>query len=186
MRLAVFFSAVTLFAAMVPDASQAAFQDENILVPLPAGFKIGFRAHPNRMDMTEFVPSGETVDNWSQMITEQIFYGRGGSDPDALPNGMVTKWQSDCPGGAAGRAARTVENGYPVSIWTFLCPLNPATGKPETMFMKVTAGKDSLYSVQYAYRQVFSPDMIKPTMSYLHGVLVCDTRDAAHLCPRVQ
>jgi hypothetical protein len=174
---------VALFAFAYPVALHAELQNENILIPLPNGFKVGWETVRNGMKMTEFIPATETVDDWSRMVTEQIFYGRGRGDPDALPAGMVARWNSGCPGGSGQRAVRTQENGYSVSVWMFNCPNNPATGKPENMWMKAVAATDSLYIVQYAYRSALSKELVTPAMSYLRSVLVCDKRGAAHPCP---
>jgi len=162
-------SAVLALLAVAAPAAPAGLQDENILLPLPHGFKPGFESDHAGMKMVEFVPAAETVDDWSRMVTEQIFYGRGRADPDALPRGMAARWSTDCPGGSASQVRLSEENGYPVSIWMFLCPTNPATSKPENMWMKVIAGTDSLYSVQYAYRSPVSKAMIPPTMTYLRA-----------------
>jgi len=186
MRVGLFGGAVLLLAIATPVASQAIFHDENIVVPLPAGFRPGFRSSHDGMNMTEFVPAAETVDNWSRMITEQSFYRLARTGPDALPRGMARRWSSDCPGGSASRVRNTQENGYPVSIWMFLCPSNPATGEPENMWMKVIAASDSLYSVQYAYRTAVSKEMATSAMKYLHSVVVCDTRQPAHPCPELR
>ena len=43
-------------------------------------------------------------------------------------------------------------NGFPFVLWSFVCPLNPQTGKPETMYFKGITGSDAFYSVQYAFR----------------------------------
>ncbi len=174
----------SVFVAILPAAGNAALQDENILLPVPNGFTAGFRGRQGTMDIQEFVPSSETVKDWSQMVTEQIFHNLGKRDPDQLPQGMSQTWPSGCPGGESQRIARANENGYEISVWMFVCPNNPATGKPENMWMKVVSGADALYSVQYAYRQPLTKEMVAPTMAYLKSVLVCDTRGAEHPCPK--
>ena len=170
-------------AQAVPARPASALQDENLIVPLPAGFKVGFGTRQGQMQITEMVPAGETVQDWSSMVTEQIFYGRRNEDPKTFPTALDAGWRRACPGGSGQELKNVQENGYPVAIWMFLCPLNPATNKPESMWLKVISGADSLYSVQYAYRAAPTREMIPPTMAYLRQVLVCDTRAAPHPCP---
>jgi hypothetical protein len=164
-------------------APAAGLSDENVLTPLAAGFGEGKRARQGPMDIIEFVPTGETVQDWSRMITLQVFHNLRGVDPDGLPGNIAKSWTQACPGGVGESTGRTTENGYPVANWAFRCPLNPQTGKPETMWTKVISGQDALYSVQYAYRRAVAADLAGPALAYLKGVTVCDTRSSAHPCP---
>jgi hypothetical protein len=174
----IFFAAVS-----TPWPASAALQDENLLAPLPAGFKVGFRTTKALMDMSEFVPTDETVDDWSSMITVQIFHNMHMYNPETFATNMSEKWKSACTGGSAQKIRNDIENGYPISLWMFLCPLNPQTKKPENMWLKVISGQDSLYAVQYAYRKELAKELITPAMQYLRQPIVCDTRTADHPCP---
>jgi len=60
---------------------------------------------------------------------------------------------------------------------------NPATGKPEITYTKVTAGNDSLYVVQKAFKFAPSRDQIVQWMKYLRSVAVCDSRLPDRACP---
>jgi outer membrane protein assembly factor BamE (lipoprotein component of BamABCDE complex) len=167
-------------------APLAGLSDENVLTPLAAGFGEGKRARQGPMDIIEFVPIGETVQDWSRMITLQVFHNLRGVDPDGLPGNIAKSWAQACPGGVGESTGRTTENGYPVANWAFRCPLNPQTGKPETMWTKVISGQDALYSVQYAYRRPMADDLPGPAIGYLKSVTVCDTRGSAHPCPSLK
>lgn len=158
---------------------------ENMLAPLPKGFKVGASSHPKGMLIVEYVPRDETVQNWSRIVTQQIVFGASKADPDALPRSMAPGWAGSCPGGSSRKILGQVEGGYPISIWMFLCPLNPATRRPESMWMKMISGADSLYSVQYAFKEAASPELILPAMAYLRSVTVCDTRREDAKCPTV-
>lgn len=158
-------------------------KDENLLAPMPNGFKVGYSTRQGGQFIAELVPQAESVQDWSQMVTEQIVFGARNVDPDMLPQGIAANWPKACPGGEARKLAATTENGFPVSLWQFVCPLNPASGKPETMWMKVISGADSLYSVQYAYRKPAAADLIPPTLAYLKRVVACDTRRPDRPCP---
>ena len=52
-------------------AASAQFKNENLLVGLPQGFKVGFSDQRNGMNMQEWVPSNETVQNWTEIVTVQ-------------------------------------------------------------------------------------------------------------------
>ncbi|THD70233.1 MAG: hypothetical protein E8A12_03490 [Phenylobacterium sp.] len=163
----------------------ATLQDENLLLPIPPGFKVGSQGSQGPgTTIMEFVPASESVDAWSQMVTQQIFHGRKDDPPDGLPTLMSSNWKTACPGGAAQRLGAEVENGYPAVVWAFICPRNPQTGKPENMWIKVISGSDSLYSVQFAIRSEFTADAARSALAYLRRVTVCDTRRADRACPK--
>ena len=171
-----------LLLSLAPQA-HADLKDENLLMPMPTGFSERYTAQDGAMHMSEFVPDGESVDDWSQMITRQVFQGLRKTDPDMLPTAMQGKWAQACPKGEAQKLTSAQENGYPVSIWMFTCPMNPAANRPETMWLKVISGADAHYVVQYAHRRPVTDKMVVSTMVFLKQVSVCDTRVSARACP---
>jgi hypothetical protein len=159
-------------------------RDENLLTPLEDGFKVASQGRNGQIGGSEMVPQDETVQVWTRMVTSQTFFGRSHADPDGIPGGMAKSWPQACPGGSGQRIEKGTENGYATSLWAFRCPLNPQTGKPENMWMKVISGADALYDVQYAYRRAYADDMAAQATAFLKRVKVCDTRDPAnHPCP---
>jgi hypothetical protein len=165
-------------------AAGAALQEETLLVLVPHGFKAGSQSANGPMTMTEYVPAEESVDDWSQMITQQIFHGRANDSPDGLPTAMSAGWRNGCPGGASRKLSQASENGYPSAVWVFNCPRNPQTGKPENAWIKVISGADSLYSVQYAVRREATDETTRAALAYLQRVTACDTRRPDRACPK--
>ncbi|HEX3364402.1 hypothetical protein [Phenylobacterium sp.] len=177
-------AAAVLAASLLSSSARAQLQDENVLVLIPHGFKAGWQGANGPMTTVEYVPTEESVDDWSQMITQQIFHGRTNEPPDSLPTFMGTGWRAGCPGGAGRKLSQADENGYPSAIWVFTCPRNPQTGKPETAWIKVISGADSLYSVQYAVRREATDETTRAALTYLQRVTACDTRRADRPCPK--
>ncbi len=159
----------------------AGLKDENLLISFPNGFKLGWQSADGQMQ--EFVQPPETVDGWSRMITIQIFHSLKNADPNAFAERLEARWASSCAEASAHKVRQGVENGYPIAVWLYICPLNRATHKPETMYLKGIGGVDSLYVAQYAYRQEPSKEMIAPAMDFLRKALVCDTRREDRQCP---
>jgi hypothetical protein len=157
--------------------------DENFVVKQPKGFKVDFRSKKDNMILTEMVPVTESVQNWTQMVTMQTHLGMKNVTPEQFQGNMATLWAASCKDSSMQAIAKGMENGYPFSVWGYSCPLNPATGKPETMFLKVIQGNDSLYGVQVAFRSI--PKSNKAAMEYLKTALVCDTRKPEHPCPKL-
>jgi hypothetical protein len=177
--------ALSLIAiALLASSPTAALENENLLTTIPSGFKVGSQDKSTRQAIAEYVPEQESVENWSRMVTVQIFYDLKSADPEAFAGKLAKQWLAACSGGGAHKATSNVENGYKFSLWIYNCPRNPQTGKPENMWMKAVSGADSLYSVQYAYRRDMSDELIAPAMEYLRRVIVCDTRRAERPCPK--
>jgi hypothetical protein len=178
------YAAAVAAASLACAPAHAELQDENLLVLVPHGFKAGWQGANGPLTTTEYVAADETVENWSLMITQQIFHGRANTPPDGLPTFMLAGWTAGCPGGAGRKLSEAGENGYPSAIWVFTCPRNPQTGKPENAWIKVISGADSLYSVQYAVRREATDETTRAALAYLQRVTACDTRRADRACPK--
>jgi len=172
-----------LTALAFASSAAAALQDENILVQVPAGFKLGSHAENSKSLLSEYVPGDESVDHWSKMITVRIIRGNSSADPEALQSTMLTDWKSACPGADGRQLSHLSENGYRASYWSFDCPLNPQTSLGESMVRKVIVAMDATYDVQFAYRRVATAELTQSAVEYLRKVTVCDTRGPDHPCP---
>ncbi len=170
----------------VPMICLAQLSDENLLQSLPQGYKIDFQTKQGSMIMTEMVPQTETVDNWTEMITVQIFLGLKNATPEQFQAFMAKAWLGACRNGEVAPITKGEENGYPFSIWVQACPLNQATGKPEKTWFKAIKGNDSFYVVQKAFKFDPSKEQIAKWMQYFRSVAVCDTRLADHPCPKLE
>ena len=139
--------------------------------------------NPNMLT-TEFVPAKETVENWTEMVTVQVFFGLKAT-PQQFMDDMVKRWCAACPDAEeAHTVADAPENCYPTLVWLLSCPKNPGTGKPETTWFKAVQGNDSFYLVQKAFKFEPSKEQITRWMGYLRNVSVCDSRIADRACPK--
>lgn len=180
MRAAVFAIAAVL--AVGAATVHAQLRNENLLVAMPDGFKVGHSASRNGVDMQEWVPSAETVQDWSEMVTVQIFHNRPDIDPGRYQSEMSKLWARACPGSMVGQVMTGNTNGYPSASLALQCPLLASTGKPEMAMIKAIKGRDSFYVVQLAVRSVPAPSKVEQMMRYLDRVSVCDTRLADRPC----
>jgi hypothetical protein len=173
---------LALSALLAAASSAAAFQNENLLVAVPKGYKPDYNAKNARGIITEMVPQNESVKNWTEMLTVQIFF-RVKPGPDAFRQRIAQGWLKSCKGASAHTIAQGQENGYPFAVWMLACPRNAETGKPEWTWFKAIQGNDSFYVVQKAFK--FEPARLQiiEWTRYLKGVSVCDTRRPEHRCP---
>jgi hypothetical protein len=170
---------------LAPATAAAQLVNENLLVAIPPGYKIEFQDKKNNMQMTEMVPAGQTVNDWTEMVTVQIFFGLKVA-PELFRKRIENGWFEACFDGQSEPLPTALENGYPSLIWVLSCPRNPKTGKPELTWFKAVAGNDSFYVVQKAFK--FAPSQEETTrwVAYLKSATVCDSRKAEHPCPRAR
>jgi hypothetical protein len=164
-------------------AAVAQLKNENLMVVLPPGYKIDYRVERNAMVMTEMVPVAETVNDWTEMVTVQVFHGLK-AVPEKFEEVLQQRWSAACPGASSAKVTSGVENGYPVLVWMLDCPKNPGTGKPELTWFKAIAGNDSFYLVQKAFKFEPTKEQVAQWMRYLRTVAVCDTRLPERACPQ--
>lgn len=164
-------------------AALAQLANENLLVKLPAGYKVAFQNKQANVQMTELVPASEAVGNWTEMVTIQIFHGLK-TTPGQFRDRLEKRWLASCPGSEGQQIAKSAENGYQSLVWLLSCPRNPGTGKPEITFFKAVQGNDSFYVVQKAFKFTPSKDQVTQWVGYLGTVTVCDSRLRDRQCPR--
>jgi hypothetical protein len=117
-------AAITLIGCAAALAlGQSLTDDENLLFSPPKGFKIGFQSHRDNRLTTEWVPAAETVENWTQMLTVQIYRGAT-VDAATFLQGVRKRYMDDCPGTTAKGIHTGQINGYVVSMLLLKCPKN--------------------------------------------------------------
>jgi hypothetical protein len=175
---------LTIFLISFP--AHAQLTNENLLVAIPDGYIVGFQDKNAKQQMTEMVPRGQSVKDWTDMVTVQIFFRMTDVTPEAYKQRLEKLWAETCKGAESSPIGQGNERGYPVIVWLQVCPLNKDTGKPEVTLLKAIAGKDSFYVVQKAFR--FQPDkpQVEQWSRYLRNVSVCDSRVPERACPQAQ
>lgn len=174
---------VALLMGLSGGALQAQqLKNENLLVGMPQGFKLGFKDSKNGMNMQEFVPATETVENWTEMVTVQVFLSRKDLEPSQFLAAMQKQWAGSCKDSTATPVATGKVNGYDAASILLRCPLLASTGKPETTMLKAIKGNDSFYVVQRAVRSVPSPERLDTMKKYIESVSVCDSRLPSRPC----
>jgi hypothetical protein len=177
--------AALLLASLYCGASWAQLKDETLVATIPTGFKIGSQTNHDRVTTLEWIKESESLQNWTEMVTVQVDRSGNKATPPQLLQGIGTKWLLACKDGVANQKPDAEANGYPTSMLLLHCPLNTATGKPETIVFRVIKGNDALYSIQKTFKFDPSNEQLKQIMKYLNGVNVCDPRRTDHPCPRL-
>jgi hypothetical protein len=182
MRKALNAAALLVLALAWPVAA-ADLVNENILVAMPPGYKVDFQNKNQNEMISEMVPSNETVNNWTEMVTVQIFNNLKVT-PDQFRARMQKLWSNSCAGSRFNDVGKGVENGYPTLVWMQTCPRNASTGKPEITWFKALQGNDSFYVVQKAFKFKPSEEQVAQSMQYLKSASLCDSRISDRACPK--
>lgn len=123
--------------------------------PQITGFVVGHEASNSEQSIRELVPAGETVHNWTIMITDQRLGGLARrATPRQFAELMARGLAESCPGGKVTKIIDFKIDQRPASQLYAECPLNPDTGKPEAFIGLLIAGKDDLHSRQVAWRKL--------------------------------
>lgn len=166
---------------------------ENLMFVLPKGFKQIHQARNQQQMIMEFVPEGETVKDWTEMVTLRVYFGVRNVDPRAVNKDMQERvWRPVCGRIETHEPALRQEKGYHVSAAVIDC-FDPDPRKTaaqvhlrprEFMLMKVFQGRDSLYILQRAWHGTSGeqPPMMrweelkKQWAGFMATAEICDTR----------
>jgi hypothetical protein len=175
--LAVSASSTLLCFAAAPASA------EDLASPVLPGFVVGHEAANAEQAIREEVPSGETVQAWTRMVTTQRFGGAAArlTPADFLAN-MAGNLQSACPGASASRVITATRGGRPSAQMRAFCPLFARTGQPEAFIILAIAGVEDLHVKQVAFRRVPTNDDIAWGEGVLAAVRYCPTGSSGDAC----
>ena len=179
MNRAAFFA---LAAALAVGSPASALENENLLVSLPRGYKVGYQKTTPKGSVSEMVPTNETVESWTEMVTVQIFLNVRGATPTQYRDRLQKLWSNACADSEFAKVRDGIENGYAALTWMQKCPVHPQSGKPEATWLKAVQGRDSFYLVQKAFKFDPSAEQRREWGKFLEGVRVCDTRLPGRPC----
>jgi hypothetical protein len=174
-----FLSMLIALAVATPASAQ---DDENLLFAVPKGFKVGFTKKSDQQMITEMVPEKESVENWTEIVTVQIFYNLRDTPPAEYRARLEKLGAEACPGARFTKIKVGTENLYPMVAWSQACPLNKQSGKPEFTWFKAVQGRDSFYVVQKAFKAEPTPKQLKAMTALFDGAKVCDSRVPGQRC----
>ena len=171
-----------LLLALAALAASPAPAAERLLATVPEGFVIGDKARSaGPGNVYELVPEGETVEDWSQMITVQALPPM--PDVAAWMKGFADTMARACPEGGFDPIAQVEEDGFDIFVAFAGCPVSPRDGRPVFLLVKAAAGQEAMHVVQWAWSGD-TPDQaaVDRAGSYLAKTRLCDGSHTAP-CP---
>jgi hypothetical protein len=150
MRKTFIVGSICSLLALGPALAQRLQVGENLLVEIPGEFESAYHLKTDQGEINEFVREGETVEEWTEMITVQLF------PPETDNRSFFRRFEAlsrqSCKDSSIYVVATEKENGYRVKVFELYCPTNLQTQKGEVTFLKTLQGRDKFYVVQKAWR----------------------------------
>ena len=157
-------------------ASAIAQSPQALVVPTPPEFALAW-SHDKpdgSLQMREFVPQGQTVDTWQQMITVQHFPRLAQVEPQALLGRWTEGVLAACPKAQISRVPQAPVNGHPATR-VYVHVTECGARAPESILAVVIKGADAMHMVQHAWRPA------PPTHEQLQAAMA--SFDRVRLCP---
>ena len=171
-----------MIAAMLSLAAQAGAGEWIAQAELP-GFVVGHRLEGANGMIVERVPTGESVQRWTRMVTVQRFTGVAERmRPEDLLANMTRGLATGCPGARAGEVTSLQVSGRPAARFRVDCPRNPATGLPETFVAQAIAGESDMHVAQVAFRRVPSAEDAAWAGRQIESVVLCTAASRDDAC----
>lgn len=167
-----------------PAAAQSGFSGETMLLPIPDGFVEGFTNTDGAYTITEYVPEGESTEDWTRMLTVQLFRDANSMDVMEFLDALAASLAAACEGSESSLVAEGETSGLPTVQALFFCPGQEGGTEEEVFLAHVIGGRDSLYVSQMAWRGAPSQENLEWWSAFLRRMDVCDTRREDMLCPQ--
>jgi hypothetical protein len=190
MRFLFSFFAAVIFCSSFAGAAEQQTGEQLFILP-PNGWAVGYHDTKGNIDVTEVLPPGQTLKNWTEMLTVQVVGGAPTKSPQDLLKDQLEIVKNACEDIGAGQVSLAVENGYETAMRAVACPKSKQWGDGELSLYKMIGGHDRVYVVWRSWRgpsfdKEHLPVPVEITnewLAFMRQVLVCDTRDPRHPCP---
>ena len=157
-----------LVAATIPVGTSAQVPNRQVYLPPTPDFVPGYSARQGRQTLVELVPKGQTVKNFTRMISFQTAPAPRGVTEQVYVAAFTKGYIARCPGAKAivvPMANRTA--GVRID-----CPRHPATGQSETVFARAIAMLPEMAIVHYTSKAFVLPKEASWARDYLGRVAV--------------
>jgi hypothetical protein len=150
---------------------------------VPPGHYIGYQLGDRQLQLKELVERPETVDNWTRLITDQIFFGQADQAGERFTRGWLGRLREACPAMTSATIKGTVD-GLPALRLDVQCPRHPQTGKPEIITAVAIQGRANLMLMEITLRRQPTADDLALVGQLTSTLMVCDTRASAACAAR--
>lgn len=179
---------LALLALAAPIASAS---DDRVVAPELDRFVIGYQSVTARGAIREEVPEGESVKQWTRMVTTQRFTGLASmTTPENYVANVGRSVERACPGARVDKIRSLAMAGPPggraAVRLTVDCPVLAETGLRETFVMEATAGTFDMLVKQVAFRGAHTAADMVWANAFLDSLTYCAGGSSVEACTRVE
>ena len=127
-------------------------EGEVYIAGLPGGWTLGFQESNDIGHHLEWVPQGQPVREWRDMIAYQLFPKLIDLQPDTFLTKMADHYSDSCEQVLATDIEGAASNGYPGALRVLACTRNKVTGLGEVTLFRAVMGEKAFYVAQRAWR----------------------------------
>ena len=159
--------------------------EDRVIAPELDRWVIGYEAHNATQAIREEVPEGESVKDWTRMVTTQRFSGLAAlTTPENYVANIARSVERKCPGAQVGAIGSLAITGRHAVRVTIDCPVLAETGKRETFLLEATTGTFDMLVKQVAFRGPHSVADVAWASQFLDGLVYCVGGTTAGACTR--
>lgn len=152
--------------------------EDRVIAPDLDRWVVGYEAHSATQAIREEVPEGESVKDWTRMVTTQRFGGLAAlTTPENYLGTITRSVERACPGAQVGAVHSLVmagpPGGRPAVRVTIDCPVLAQTGKRETFLLEASAGTFDMLVKQVAFRGPHTAADVAWATGFLDALVYC-------------
>lgn len=155
---------------------------ERVATPALPDYELGADLSRPGLRMFEYVPKGQAVNNWQDMVTVQVIE-RTPFHPRELYTRISEDWKRICDRAQSAYLADVPKKPpFVVAGWQLSCPKSPVTGQPEYTMFRGIQGKYNFHLVQKAFKHEPTQAEAERWAKYLNQITVCDDEEPGWMC----
>ncbi len=174
-------SLVVCLLVSPPGFAKSPPKGEVLLMQIPKNYKRAFADRTRHQMLQEFIPKGQHINSYRDLISLQIFYGGLGASAEKFAKRMLDINAKNCAKSSGEIEIQKRENRYATALYSYACKAKTKAGS-EWGLGKVIQGKDSLYVVIKVWKSAPSTRKRAKWRKFIQNIRLCDTRRGKKAC----
>jgi len=163
---------------------------EYLSVEPPPGWKLSHRQAVPGLDVVEFMPQRQALEDWRDMITALTISGNAGESPAVLMREIAERARPICLQVLSSPINEHVESGYPAATMSLFCLRDAQTRMGDVTLYRAIRGERALYVLSRSRRGEthdgktipLPEEILAQWRKELRNFLICRRGDAGIEC----
>lgn len=158
--------------------------EETLQLLLPEGYFVAHEQSTDTASILEFLPEGQSLDDWSRMVTVTRSALGHPAPARAITATLAQSMLNTCESLSARVVQESAQNGYETVTLLTHCPQSVMDASvSESAIIKVIAGAQTAHTVQFAWRAALAgEDVFQGWLGWSEAQILCDGDLPAHPC----